>query len=209
MEIERELAGLGDTAKLGSELAAVLRAGDVVLLDGPLGAGKTTLVRSIVESFGGDAVSSPTFVVVNEYETEPVVMHVDAYRLDGGDDEELALLGWDRVVSDETVALIEWGERIADLIEGEAATIGLEHAGETERRVTIRLPESWGERAGIGVLLGRTETTCRVTGVRVSPDNPHWPFADERAKLADLHRWFSENYTISRPMTEADLEQGE
>jgi endogenous inhibitor of DNA gyrase (YacG/DUF329 family) len=55
----------------------------------------------------------------------------------------------------------------------------------------------------------RAATTCPVTGQRVAPDCPTWPFANERARMADLHKWFSGQHVISRPLEQADLEQGE
>ncbi len=224
--IERELTGLDDTRALARGLARVLRPGDVVLLDGELGAGKTTLVRSIVGAIGGDEsmVSSPTFVVVNEYPL-PVkdpgpapltLVHADAYRLGGADD--LDALGWDRLVGDGSITLVEWGERIADAAP-DAARVLIEATGETSRRVTIEAPDAWSDRPGLSALAGgagdgvagktRRATTCPVTGKRVDAASPTWPFADERARMADLYRWMSGGYAITRPIEQADLEQGE
>lgn len=223
--IERDLDSPDETARFGEGLAHLLRPGDTVLLVGPLGSGKTTLVRAIAAALGVEpaGVSSPTFVLINEYEpsggragSTPLV-HVDAYRLDeDAGREALDQLGWDRAAGPGVITLIEWGERVASLLSdaSEPARLELEHAGEHARHATLRAPASWRERPGFADLAGgdrpaRGPTTCPVTGQRVAPDNPHWPFASERARLADLQRWFAGDYQISRPVTEADLEQGE
>lgn len=109
IRIERHVASLEDTRALARDLAGVLAPGDVVLLDGELGAGKTTLVRALVGALGGDEglVSSPTFVVVNEYPIPGgrTLVHADAYRLSGPDD--LDALGWDRLVGADSITLVE------------------------------------------------------------------------------------------------------
>src|SRR5262245_47994123 len=93
----RKSGSEAETLLLGGALGSLLRGGDVVLLDGPLGAGKTTLVRAVAAGMGLDtgAVASPTFVVVHEYGDR--LVHVDAYRL--GSAEDLDSLGWDRLIS--------------------------------------------------------------------------------------------------------------
>lgn len=216
--IERTSSGEAETRAIGAALAACLRPGDVVLLDGELGAGKTRLARAIAEALGVDpaAIGSPTFTVASEYAAAgaTVVVHADAYRLAGDDEAELDLLGWDRLASGDAIVLVEWGERIAGLLEDRSpARVLLEHAGATARAVTISLPDAWAGRRGVGALRGETDgrgwTTCRVTGRPVPPESPTWPFFDERARMADLHGWFSESYTVTRPAEEADLEQGE
>ncbi|MFI4897990.1 MAG: DNA gyrase inhibitor YacG, partial [Phycisphaerales bacterium JB059] len=106
--------------------------------------------------------------------------------------------------------LVEWGERIEDACP-DAARLKIEPTGASSRRFTLTLPGSWADRGG-SVNPGEPErraTTCPVTGQRVAPDCPTWPFASERARMADLHKWFSGQHTISRPLEQADLEQGE
>lgn len=209
---------LDETAALARRLAATLRAGDMVLLDGALGAGKTTLIRSLAEARGIDprAVSSPTFVIAHEHVMPGGgrLVHVDAYRLSGEDAEELELLGWDRLTGPDAIVLIEWGERIAGLITREHAKIGIEHVDEHTRQFTIDLPETWATRppttdATRPDIAGRKSTICPVTGQVVPPDAPHYPFSSERAKWADLYRWFSESYAVERPIDESDLDEGQ
>ncbi|MEM7755103.1 MAG: tRNA (adenosine(37)-N6)-threonylcarbamoyltransferase complex ATPase subunit type 1 TsaE [Planctomycetota bacterium] len=235
-----ELDGLVRTEAFGRALAGVVRTGDVVLLDGELGAGKTTLVRAVCAGLSIDdgAVSSPTYVIVHQYEGQAhgirvPVAHLDAYRLGGEDAEELELLGWDRFAA-ESVVLIEWGERVAgvlaDMGMGPIARLGLMATGETSRAVSLAVPRAWAEREGWAAVaaLGdgtgeemnndqsgshederREDTVCRVTGHAVPADSPTWPFANERARLADLYKWFSEGYSVSRPLDMSDLEETE
>jgi tRNA threonylcarbamoyladenosine biosynthesis protein TsaE len=125
-----------DTAAIGRELAASLSAGDVVLLIGDLGAGKTALVRGLAEGLGvpADDVSSPTFTLVQEYRGGRLpLFHVDLYRLD--DPREIDDLGLDEI-AEEGVLAIEWAERHPrpprDVIR-----IRIEHAGDMARRIVI------------------------------------------------------------------------
>lgn len=118
------------TADLGRWLAQRVRPGDVVLLDGPLGAGKTTLVRALVEDLGGDPalVASPTFTLMNLYAARLSIAHVDAYRLEHAG--QLAALGFDELIED-GLGVIEWAERVAAVIAPERAwRIVLAHAPE-------------------------------------------------------------------------------
>lgn len=206
---------LDQTRDLARRVADVLRPGDLVLLDGALGAGKTTLIRSLAEALGVDprAVASPTFVIAHEHALPggTRLVHIDAYRLGGEELEELELLGWDRLTGPDAIVLIEWGERIAGLITREHATIAIEHVDQRSRRFTIDLPQTWADRRpGFegATRSGLKPTTCPVTGEPVAPDAPHYPFSSERAGWADLYRWFSESYSVDRPIEEADLDQG-
>jgi tRNA threonylcarbamoyladenosine biosynthesis protein TsaE len=100
------------TAAVGRELAATLRAGDVVLLYGDLGAGKTAFVKGLAEGLGvpGDEVSSPTFTLMQEYRGGRLTLfHVDLYRLD--DPREIVDLGLDEIALDGILA-VEWAEKL-------------------------------------------------------------------------------------------------
>lgn len=203
--ISVQLDSLAATDHLAQRFARAVEPGDVILLSGELGAGKTTLVRAFAKALGVDQaiVSSPTFTVMNEYpggRVEPVV-HMDAYRLEGEDEGELLELGWDERVRQSGVTLIEWGERIEQLLPRVGVTdpvrVVLAHAGETERTAQIMLPESWRGR----------EASRDLTHYRSTPPDSERasPFATEREQLADLYHWLSGSYRVSRPV-EADDE---
>ena len=125
-----------ETAGLGRELAATLSAGDVLLLFGDLGAGKTALVRGLAEGLGvsRDQVSSPTFTLIQEYRGGRLpLFHVDLYRI--ADPREFDELGLDDIAEGGVLA-IEWAERLPQPPQG-VVRVRLEHAGESERRVTV------------------------------------------------------------------------
>lgn len=204
-----------ETHRLGASLAAVLRPGDVVLLRGELGSGKTTLVRSVVAGLGMDAsqVSSPTFVIANEYagKDTPTVVHVDAYRLSGP--EDLDSIGWERIMGNAAIVFIEWPERIEGALPTRCAQIRITQQGQSSRTIEFDTPSDWNDRPGMLALAmprsARGDTACPVTGRPVPADSPTWPFVDEQARLADLYRWMTEGYTIAREIHEADLDQGD
>ena len=106
------------------------------------------VVGGVAEGLGvPSVVNSPTFVLMNEHVGRLRLFHIDAYRLGGGD-EELQLLGWDRLATGDAIVLIEWADRIAHLIDRPAIAITLEHAGESARRITVARPDRPGERIG-------------------------------------------------------------
>jgi tRNA threonylcarbamoyladenosine biosynthesis protein TsaE len=123
------------TRRMGMQLGGALQAGDVVCLQGDLGAGKTTFVQGIAHGWGSlDAVSSPTFIIVNMYRRgdEARLFHMDAYRLDSAPEaEELDL---DSMLAQGPL-LIEWPERMDGLVPPERLWIQLEHTGEEEREM--------------------------------------------------------------------------
>ena len=107
---ELETASAEETEAEGERLGQTLHAGDLVLLAGPLGAGKTTFVRGLVRGAGSpDAVASPTFVLVRNYRGRLPIAHVDLYRLNGV--PELRELGLDELL-DEGAVVVEWGDRL-------------------------------------------------------------------------------------------------
>jgi tRNA threonylcarbamoyladenosine biosynthesis protein TsaE len=117
LDVELELPEASDTEALGERLAAGLGAGDLVVLSGPLGAGKTVLVRGLARGLGvAGPVTSPTFVIAREHRPLPggagvPLVHVDAYRLGGA--AELDDLDLDTDLADAVVA-VEWGEGVAE-----------------------------------------------------------------------------------------------
>lgn len=130
-----EIADENAMRALGANLARELRAGDVIFLHGNLGAGKTTLVRGLVEALGHtDPVRSPTFNLVQTFATEPPVMHADLYRVSGF--EGIGLEDY----LDTHVCLIEWPDRATGLVSpGEEWNIAIDFEG-TGRLVRIEPP---------------------------------------------------------------------
>jgi tRNA threonylcarbamoyladenosine biosynthesis protein TsaE len=132
-------AGTRSITPRGRELAKSLTPPKIVLLRGDLGAGKTTMVKGIAEAFeaaGQDDVTSPTFTLVHEYRGPKVtVIHIDLYRIDT--EKELATLGLEDYMRDDTVLLIEWGEKFPRLIKDRDVEIAIERLGESERRIVV------------------------------------------------------------------------
>jgi tRNA threonylcarbamoyladenosine biosynthesis protein TsaE len=128
-----------ETIAFGRALAELLAPPKLVLLRGDLGAGKTTLVKGIAAAFGAAAeedVTSPTFTLVHEYRgPRALLYHIDLYRVDTP--RELETLGLDDLRSDESVLLVEWGEKFPRLLRERDVEISLERSGETGRRIRI------------------------------------------------------------------------
>ncbi|WP_281185459.1 tRNA (adenosine(37)-N6)-threonylcarbamoyltransferase complex ATPase subunit type 1 TsaE [Trichlorobacter lovleyi] len=126
------------TEAVGASLGRLLEAGDLVTLSGELGGGKTCFVRGVVKTLtpaGKELVSSPTFAILNEYPGQPPVLHYDCYRLRGSDD---ALeLGIEEQLCGDGVCLLEWPERIADILPDDRLEVLFEYAGDTRRAITF------------------------------------------------------------------------
>jgi len=130
-----------ETIALGGTLARVLAPPKVVVLRGGLGAGKTTLVKGIARAFDAaseEDVTSPTFTLVHEYRgPRAIVYHVDLYRVDTA--RELETLGLDDLMTENSILLIEWGDKFARFERGCDVEITLERVGEQERRIRVTL----------------------------------------------------------------------
>jgi tRNA threonylcarbamoyladenosine biosynthesis protein TsaE len=129
-----------DTVDLACRFGAELRPGAWVLLRGDLGAGKTAFVRGIARARGIDpeAVTSPTFVLIQQYRGDVTLLHVDLYRLESG--AAIDDIGLDELAAaDGTIVAIEWAERLPRPVEG-AITVTIEDAGGDTRRITIDAP---------------------------------------------------------------------
>jgi tRNA threonylcarbamoyladenosine biosynthesis protein TsaE len=135
-----ETDGPEATERAGAALAATLSPGDVVLVSGELGAGKTTFVRGALRQLGVTGpVTSPTFVVGHAYDgRDGPLAHLDLYRLAGMGDEDPGLL--DPFFDPATIAFVEWPEQAAGAWPGErvAAHVRLEHAGGDRRRIAVQ-----------------------------------------------------------------------
>jgi tRNA threonylcarbamoyladenosine biosynthesis protein TsaE len=140
-----------ETREVGRAVAQKLPASALVLLSGELGAGKTTLVKGIVDGLGiagADDVSSPTYTIVHEY-GEPVrVYHVDLYRLDT--EEEVRGFGFEELLDRRALVLVEWGERFPQLLPRERIEITIDATGESSRRITVRGLSSDSAASSIG-----------------------------------------------------------
>jgi tRNA threonylcarbamoyladenosine biosynthesis protein TsaE len=128
-----------ETIAFGRTLTGLLTSPMLVLLRGDLGAGKTTLVKGIAAAFEAAAeedVTSPTFTLVHEYRGPRAnLYHIDLYRIDTP--RELETLGLDDLRSDDSILLIEWGEKFPRLLREREVEISLEREGENQRRIRV------------------------------------------------------------------------
>ena len=135
-----------ETVALGRSFGQLLAPPKVVLLRGDLGAGKTTLVKGIAEAFdaaSSDDVTSPTFTLVHEYRGPKAnLFHIDLYRVDTP--RELETLGLDDLASDDSVLLVEWGDKFARFERERDVEIVLERISENERRVRVTTRQCTG-----------------------------------------------------------------
>ena len=129
-----EVDSVEGTWAVARRLAAVLKPGDVVCLEGGLGAGKTTFVQGLAAAMGVEGrVTSPTFCIVQEHHAPGrALVHMDLYRL-GGEDDVLAA-GWEDYLSEGAVLAVEWPERAGALIPPDAVRVAISAPGEGECR---------------------------------------------------------------------------
>jgi len=144
-------ASAAQTRDVGAALACALRPGDVVLLGGDLGTGKTTLTQGIAGALGVDGqVTSPTFTLVRAHRCRPgaavrTLLHADLYRLDRM--AEVSDLAIGELVEDGAVAVVEWGDVAEPVLGADALVVVLAAGpGDDERSVTVDLPASWSAR---------------------------------------------------------------
>ena len=130
-----------ETIAVGRLLSNFLQPGQLVILRGNLGAGKTTLVKGIAEGFNAalqENVTSPTFTLVHEYRSPQVILfHIDLYRIDT--DRELMTLGIEDLRSEpSSLLLVEWGDKFEKIVSESDAEIAIERTGESERLILHR-----------------------------------------------------------------------
>lgn len=127
-----------ETLAIGRQLGAALAPGHVLALVGPLGAGKTHFVKGLARGAGVDddrKVTSPTFVLVNEYVGRIPLYHLDAYRLGG--ETELEALGFDEMITGEAAVVVEWADRVRDSLPPDHLRIVIDVTGPERREFTM------------------------------------------------------------------------
>jgi tRNA threonylcarbamoyladenosine biosynthesis protein TsaE len=137
-----------DTIEVGRKLAGMLKPPQLLLLRGELGTGKTTLVKGIAQALDAadpDEVTSPTFTLVHEYEGmqdgKPLrLFHLDVYRIDG--ERQLETLGLDELVTDNSLVLVEWGEKFKSLVKRATGEIVITSEGGDARKIRVTLKDA-------------------------------------------------------------------
>lgn len=201
------------TAALASALADTIVPTDVILLEGEMGAGKTTFTRAFAQALGiTQGVSSPTFVIVNVYPVPPRkdalarLVHIDAYRVTS--DEDLEPLGWDQLFHSHTklaapdaIALIEWPGNIAHALPSpdNCLRVQIRPVGATAREFTFTLPPAFRTRPRADWFIERPPIRCPKTKRWTSPTALTYPFFDKRAQDADLYGWLTDTYAVPPP----------
>lgn len=128
------MKNLEETSDFGILLGKVLKPGDIVCLNGDLGAGKTTLTKSIGLGLDvDDYITSPTFALINEYHGKFPLYHIDTYRLENID--EIDDLGFDDYIYGKGVSIIEWGDRIEKFLPREKIVIDIEKSEDEDERI--------------------------------------------------------------------------
>lgn len=122
-----------DTEKIANEFAKTLKHGDVVVLNGDMGAGKTVFVKGLAAAFGLDGVTSPTYAYLNVYGN--LLYHYDCYRLSSG--EDALRLGLTDYFCGDNICVIEWAENIEDVLPDTVKTVRIEKTGITERKIIL------------------------------------------------------------------------
>jgi tRNA threonylcarbamoyladenosine biosynthesis protein TsaE len=218
------------TESIAETLGGLLRGGDLVTLDGDLGAGKTCFVRGLAQGLGIDAheVSSPSFVLVQHYGPgerapggEPIeLVHMDAYRVESPD--ALRGIGLDELLADPTrIVAVEWPSRMAALLPSGRVEVRLRPA-ESEgpasaeaRRILIRdrrgdsrearrLREALAELHGAADAPSEDGERCPICRTLLGETAADAPFCSPRCRMADLGRWMRGEYLLSRELAEEE-----
>lgn len=126
-----------ETREIAKNFAKSLKEGDIVLLDGDLGAGKTVFSKGIVSYFSDDKIIavSPTFVILNIYETKPPIYHFDLYRI--GDESELDAIGAEEYFYGNGISLVEWPSRAMGIFQSGVIKVNISKINDYQRKITI------------------------------------------------------------------------
>lgn len=144
--MEFEIYSVDDTTQLGIKLGNLLNTGDIICLTGDLGTGKTHITKGIAKGLGiNDNITSPTFTIVNEYDTGRLKLnHFDVYRV--SDPDEIYAIGFDDYIFSDAVSIIEWANYIEEILPKDLLHINIEKnllKGENYRKITLT---PYGER---------------------------------------------------------------
>lgn len=135
--VEKTSSSPEETKRFGRKLAEDLKKGDIVALIGPLGSGKTCLTQGICAGLGiKELVTSPSFVIINQYTGKFWVYHFDLYRLENK--KELIDLGYEEFFYDRGVCIVEWAEKIRELLPKRRIEIYLEIISENKRKIVVK-----------------------------------------------------------------------
>ena len=119
---------------IGEKISPKLKPGDILSLEGELGAGKTTFVKGILKGLNyKHDVTSPTFTLINEYETDVKVIHIDFYR--ENDTKRWEVIGLDEYLYSDSIIILEWGNLVKDLLPNDMISIFFEHLDLNKRRI--------------------------------------------------------------------------
>ncbi len=152
----------GETIAAGVALGSVLGPGDVVALTGELGSGKTVFTKGVAAGLGfelSNLVTSPTYKVLNQYQGRVTINHFDAYRLNGPGD--FADIGGDDLLGGTSVSVIEWAERVAQVLPPWTVTVVIQVLSSSGRELEITFPESRKELAGVFAGLSPRDSESR------------------------------------------------
>lgn len=123
-----------ETQKIGKKIAQMLKKGDIICLEGDLGAGKTFLSKAIAESLGiQEPITSPTYTIVHEYEGDMPLYHFDVYRI--ADIDEMFELGFDEYIFGEGICIIEWADKIREIIPSTSIWINILYGHNNQERI--------------------------------------------------------------------------
>ena len=128
-----------ETKVLAEKLSPTFRPGDVIVLTGPLGSGKTIFVKGLAKALGHneDNVNSPSYTLVNEYPGKIPVYHFDLYRM--GDESELVEIGWDDYLTREGIMVVEWGEKAGNSLPRKYYWITFKSITSADREISIEV----------------------------------------------------------------------
>ncbi|BAQ08933.1 ATP-binding protein [Bacillus sp. OxB-1] len=132
---EIEVHSVQETEAIAERLASLLAPPDVILLEGDLGAGKTTFTKALARALGVTrTVNSPTFTILKQYEGRHPLNHLDVYRLADSEED----LGWDELFYGDAISVVEWAHLIEDDLPSDRLEIRIAHKGEESRTITLK-----------------------------------------------------------------------